>query len=331
MSRRRQRKEEKEELQKHKKALKKSYQKKFAGKKRIGTKKLTDTQKWGLIVGVTLIIIMIVGVQFFKPPSPLISYTEGDFIYANLDQNTQNISFKRIIAYHYLKPRNTKISCDIDDYFDQTFNYQFKTLPETISATTFSNYTHYEFIEEKSVISFATTMENGTELDMSSWVDLVGMTTNPSAIPSGVPTLVNFSLHLKTTVAVSYCNISLTFNKTLADTTLEYYNIENGSADEENLVFFVEDHNLEANSLITLDFTLNITTTASVSKLNLLESGESHLVLNDKLLKDFVGYSNFKEASINLAPYYPEGEPSIEKHKFLDVVINSPDFYIDIS
>jgi hypothetical protein len=212
--RRRRRREEEEDLQKQKKALKKSFQKQYSDKKQVGSKRLSDTQKWSLIVGVTIVIVVIIGIQVFRPPSPLIYYTEGDFIYATLDQDTQNISFNQIVSYHHLKPRNTVISCEIDDYFDPAFNYDLKTLPETISATVYTNYIHYSFTEEDSTVSFSTIMENGTELDMTSWVDLVKMTISPSSISSGVPTLVNFSLHIKPTLAVDRCNISLTFNKT---------------------------------------------------------------------------------------------------------------------
>ncbi len=330
--RRRRRREEEEERQKHKKALKKSFQKKYSDKKRVGSKRLSDTQKWSLIVGVTFVIIIIISIQFFRPPGPLIYYTEGDFIYATLDQDTQNISFNQIVAYHHLRPRNTVISCEIDDYFDPAFNYDLKTLPETIAATNYSDYIRYSFTEEDSSISFATTMENGTELDMGSWVNLVMMNISPSFISSGVPTLVSFSLRIKPTVAVDRCNISLTFNKTLGDTTLEFISVENGTADEDDLIFTVEEENLAADSLVTLDFTLQITTTTALSELNLLDTGEIHLVLNNKLLKDFTGYSNFKEATVNIAPFYLEDKvPSLEKVRFLDVVIDVPYYNIDIS
>jgi hypothetical protein len=98
------------------------------------------------------------------------------------------------------------------------------------------------------------------------------------------------------------------------------------------LIFIVEEENLAADSLVTLDFTLQITTTTALSELNLIEAAEIHLVLNNKLLKDFPGYTNFTEAVINLAPFYLENElPTLDKAKLLDVVIDVPYYNIDIS
>ena len=328
-SKKRSRKEE--DLQKKKKALKRAFQKEYSGKKRVGSKRLSDTQKY-LIVGVTaIVIIFVVAVQFMKPPIPYCYFTEGDFVYATLDQDAQNITFSYINAFYYLSPKNTYLSCDIVDYFDPAFNFDFITEPASIDATELSDHLLYRISNRTAAFSYYTRMENGTPLQMSTWVNLTEMVVTPSTIPKGITTIVNFKIDIVTCTAIDRCNISLQFNRDLENTTITFSSITNGTADESSLYFYTKQESLSANTHVVLDFNLSINTNLSLSAVNLLNIGEIHLVIDNKLLSAFAPYSKFKESTLTFAGFMYDTEPTVVKARFLDIVVEIPSYTISIS
>ena len=332
MSSRRQRKEEEEELQRKKKALKKSYQREHSGKKRVGSKKFSDTQKYVLAGGIAIVIIVIVAVQFIRPPPPYCYYTEGDYILATLDQDSETISFDRLVMFYRLSPQYTTLSCDIQDFFDSAYFSTDNILvePPEIDASINVDDIVYRFTEEASSLSFTTIMENGTPLLTSTWVDIVGINMSPSTITQGVTTVVNFKLEIIATTSVDHCNISLQFNKNLENTSIEFSSNTSGLVNEEELIFYTVQESLSANTHIYLDFDLSINTNLT-SEANLLENGEIHVVINNKLLGDFAPYSDFKVSYIDFSPFLYETEPTVEKTNFLNVVVDVPYYNITIS
>jgi hypothetical protein len=333
MASRRRRKEEEEELQRQKKALKKSFQKDFSGKKRVGSSRLSDTKKFIIMGSVAIVIILIVTIQFINPPKPVCYFTEVDFIYANLDQDAENITFNRILAWYYLKPVHTQLSCDVRDFFDTSFGYDIVVKPDSIedSIDDVVGDIVFRFNEESSAFSFSTFMENGTPLQISTWVNLSAIELTPSSISKGVPTVVNFKLDIVSSTAVDLCNISLAFNKNLENTTIEFSSISNGTADSDELTFYTSKEDIPANTHILLDFNLSITTSSTLSERNLLSNGEIHLVLENKLLSSFNPYTQFKESGVDFSAFLYKTEPSVEKTKLLDVVINVPFYNITIN
>ena len=186
--RRRLKKEEEEKLQQQKKALKKSYQKSYSGSKHVGSSRISDTKKYLLIAAVAGVIIIIVAVQFLVPPEPYCYFTEADFIHATLDQGTQSITFDRIVAWYHLRAKHTTINCDILDDYNDTYELELPPVSSHLSATEYGgDQILYQITDVSSVLSFATTMENGTdEPQMSTWVSLSTMETNPTDIERGV-------------------------------------------------------------------------------------------------------------------------------------------------
>ncbi|NVM53884.1 MAG: hypothetical protein HWN66_09295 [Candidatus Helarchaeota archaeon] len=326
--RRRLRKEEEEKLQLQKKSLKKSFQKSYSGSKRIGSKRLSDTKKYALIAAVAIVIIIILAVQFLVPPEPICYYTEADFVHATLDQGTQTISFDRIIAWYYLKAEHATVNCDIDDYYNDTYDLELPPASSHLTSSVAADQILYSVTEVTSVLLFETVMENSTvPLQMSTWVNLTIMNTTPSSISSGVETEVNFRLEIVTSVAVDHYNISLDFNQNLAQTTLTYVSIAHGTPNVGELLFYTRGGSLSADSSIILDFTLTVNSSLSGS-LNLLEEGEIHLVLDNQLLES--SYSDFKESEVTFT-YGMEQRPRLEKTKFLDIVVDIPYYNITSS
>ncbi len=322
---RRRRREEEEDLQRQKKALKKSYEKIHPEKKSVGTKRISDTTKFILIASVAIIVIIIVAVQF-RPPPPICYYTEGDFVHATLDQDTQQITFDHITAWYRLRPYHTSLSCDIIDYFDSTYSIIKPDL--LVEPYVDADSITYSFSEETSTISWETIMENGTALQMSTWVNLTTMQLSPSSIPKGVATIVNFKIEIVTCVAVDQCNISLRFNKNLVNTSIEFVSITNGTADSNNLIFSINKVNIPAASTVLLNFSLLINTTLQTSPLNLIQWGAIHLLMKNRLLGTFPAYSKFKESTLTFIEFDYQEYPELKKTNFLDIVIDIPYYKI---
>ena len=116
-ARRRLKKEDKEKIEQQKKALKKSFQKDYAGSKRVGSSRLSDTKKWTIILGSAAIIVVLLSLVFLTIPPPRCYYTEGDYVHATLDHHTQTLTFDHVLAWYRVRPRYTTISCNIVDYW----------------------------------------------------------------------------------------------------------------------------------------------------------------------------------------------------------------------
>ena len=328
-SRRRLKKEEKEELEKKKKALKKSFQKSHADSKRVGSSRISDTKKYGLIIGVAVAIVLIITFTFLGPPEPIYYYTEIDFVHATLDQDTQSITFDRIRAWYKVNPKYTTLSCTITDYFNDSYQIIEPSLP--IPPFVSSDEIYYEFNELDSAFSWETIMENGTSLEMSTWVELVKMNTIPSTIIRGNETTVKFYLELKNTFALDSYNISLRFYENPENTTVEHISTVHGSFDSGTFTFSTRGNALAADSSIILEFNLNITSANPLSELNFLASGEVNLVKNDQLLKDYSGASAFKESFVDFTPYLmDEEEPRPIKSTALNVQVSIPYYNVTL-
>ncbi len=328
-NRRRLKKEEKDELDKQKKSLKKSFQKAHSGSKRVGSKRISDTKKYSLIIGVVVIIVIIISIQFFGPPKPHYYYTEIDFVDATLDQDTQSITFNRIRAWYRLHPKYTTLNCAITDYFNTSFKIKEPDL--IIPPSTVDNKIFYDFSDLASPVSWETIMENYS-IPMSTWVDIIKMNTTPSSIPRVNETTVNFHLELKTNVALDSYNISLKFYQNLENTTLEAVNMIHGSHDPISFTFITQGNSLAAGSSIILKFDLNITTTNPLSELNFLAAGKVNLVKRNTLLKDYPVTSEFKESTISFVPYLvDEDEPRAYKSTLLNIVVTVPYYNITLT
>ncbi|MFX1296697.1 MAG: hypothetical protein ACFFD2_17800 [Promethearchaeota archaeon] len=326
---RRRRKEEEEELQKRKKALKKAYQKDFSSKKRVGSKGISEIHKYILVGSIAIIVIVIVAFQFIKPPPAYCYYTEGDFIYATLDQDSENIAFNHIVAWYQVTPKNVKISCDIQDYYDFSFDF---ILPNYPSNRFILDGIEFQLIEESSTSIWTVFLENGTPLQMSSWVNLTDIYLTPPSIDKNSPTIVNFRLDIITCIPVDLCNISLEFNKNLENTSIEFSSITEGTADSEMLSFFTQKENIPANTHVVLDFNLAINTNFTLSELNLLKKGKINLEMNDKLIVSFIPDSNFKESQLSFSESaYENNKPTLIQSKFLNIIIEVPYYNITIN
>ena len=326
MSPRRRRKEEEEEIKKQRKALKKSFKQTHESTRKIGSRKLSDTQKYLLIGSVVGILCVIVAVQFLPPPIPYCYYTEADFVHATLDQDTQTISFNRIIAWYRARPINTYLSCNIMDFFNESFDVRVN--PSTIDSSITSNDILYRFTDESSTLMWETFMENGTPLAMSTWVNITTISITPSSVQKGITKEVNFKLDIVMCVAVDRCNISLELNKNLVNTSIVFLSIKNGTVNVAELIFFTTKTSLSANKHVILDFNLSINTNQTVSSLNLLKKGTIHLVMNNKLIDSYLSSLNFKESNIDFSGFLYERVPKVVKTNFLDIVINIPYYKI---
>ncbi|HUX98631.1 MAG TPA: hypothetical protein VMV49_03700 [Candidatus Deferrimicrobium sp.] len=327
--RRRLRREEQDELEKKKKALKKSYQKSYTGIKRVGSKRFSDTQKILIVGAATIAIIAILSITFLIPPTPYCYYTEGDFVYASLDYDTKTITFDHIDAWYRLQPRSTTLSCDIVDYFNTSYDIK---EPSNVESDPFEpGKIKYSINELKSVKSWILLLENGTPLDMATWVTLNTMTTTPSSIPKGVITSVKFKLDLVTKVAINSYNVSLQLNTNLVNTTIQFQSITNGSYTLSPLKFYTSGDALPASSHILLDFNLTIYTNLTSPKINLLETGELNLVMMNTVLGSYTTGSAFKESTIHFTGIGLNKEPELVKTKFLNVVVDIPNFNIGLT
>lgn len=328
-TRRRLRKEDQEERQRRKKELRKSYEKIRPDSKKVGTKRLSDTQKYLIVGSAAIIIIIIVAVQFLIPPTPTCFYTESDYVFASLDQTSQKVTFKNITARYLIRPENTKINCDITDYFNSSYTINPPALP---IHTSYGNSITYSLIDVVSPLSWACPM-NGTALPMSDWINNTVMTVVPASVKKGSPTSIHFQLSITTQIHLDQCNISLKFIQNTANTSLSYVSIINGTNYFPiNRTFFTQKTNVTAKSTLLLDFTLSITTNLPpLSKLNLLESGTINLVKNDCLLQSYPGASAFQESQIFFKGLGLGGEPTLKKTKFLDVVVNIPCYNVTVT
>jgi len=332
-SRRHLRKEEEEELKRQKKELKKSYEKTRPTSKKLGAKQFSDTQKYMLVGSIALVIIIIVAVQFLIPPAKICYFSEGDYVYATLDQDSQKINFNRIIAYYSILPEHTTVDCDIVDYYNAT--YSLKPPAQPISSYPSSSSIKYQLAEVVSQLTWACLMENGTKLQMSPWINKTTMTTNPLGVNRYTPTNVFFQLEIKTQVQVDRYNASLKFNLNIPNTKITFWSITNGTANAtsfaQNGIIFTQGVNLSAKSIILLDFILQINTSRPLGELNLLQSGSVYLVKNDKLLENFAGASAFKESEIDFTGFGLGQEPTLVKTKFLNIVVNIPYYNITVT
>jgi len=329
-TRRRLRKEDQEEIQHRKKELRKSYEKSNSGKKKGSAKRLSDTQKYLIVGSVAVIIIIIVAVQFLTPPTPTCYYTEGDFVYASLDQDSQTISFNHIVAFYLVRPAYTTINCDITDFFNSTYQL---TKPAQPTSDSDAGSITYHLTEVKLPLIWSSAMKNGVPLQMSSWINEVHMTLTPSSIPkTGETKNVNFLLAITTQVPVDRYNLTLKFNKNIPSTTLKFINIKNGiSFFPINGTIFTQGLNLTAKSTILLNFNLSVSTTQSLSELNLLETGVLNLFKQDQLLQSYAGASAFKESEINFKGFGLGQEPNLQKSKFTNIVVNIPYYNITLT
>ncbi|MHA1265680.1 MAG: hypothetical protein ACTSRS_10660 [Candidatus Helarchaeota archaeon] len=331
-SRKKIRRKKQDELIKKKKILKKAFQKQYGGSKRIGSGRISDTQKYILIVAAAFTIILLVSLQFMFPPKPYCYFTEGDIIYATIDQNTQTISFDKIVAWYNLRARNTILTCDITDYYNGTYKI---SLPSTttylVASTLPSDQLLYQINNVDSTLTFKSIMENGTPLYMPTWVELKAFKTTPTAIPRGIRTNVTFDIELQVNTLVDSCNISLSFYKTLNNTTIDYSQIHNGLYDSDSFTFSISKQSLPANSNLNLSFDLSINTTNPSTELNLLKTGTAHAIIQGKLLKDFPGGTLFKEAVLDFSPFGEGEAPILVATTFLDIFLTIPYFNLTLS
>jgi hypothetical protein len=330
-TRRRLRKEDQEELKRRKKELRKSYEKTRPDSKKVGSKRISDTQKYLLVGSAAIIIIVIISIQFLIPPVPICYYTESDFVYATLDQDSQKVSFNRIIAHYLIRPDHTEVNGNIYDYFNSSYKIAPPDQPAH-SSPPYVNSITYTLANVKVPLIWACRMENGTALQMSTWINKTVMTLTPSSIPKNVLRNVNFRLAITTQISVDRYNISLKFNKNLPNTSINFVSIKNGTSFfNQNGTIFTQGVNLAARSTILLDFNLSIITAPSFSELNFLEYGNFYLVKKGELLQSYAGASAFRESEIFFTGFGLSDEPTLKKTKFLDIVGIIPYFNITLT
>ncbi len=329
-ARRRLKKEEKEELDQKKKALKKSFKKDFAGSKRVGSSRISDTRKWILIATAIGVIAVLISVVFLVTPPPYCYYTEVDYVYSTLDQDTQNLTFDYILAWYKVRPRYATVSCNIVDYYNTSYDVELPPNSSLLVPGTYPPDEIWYLINEiTETLTFESKLENGTALSMATWINSTTIETSPTSITRNVRTEVNFKIELETLVALDSYNISLKIDRTQVNTTIEHKNTTSGS--HSSGTYYIKGTSLPADSLITLEFNLYINTTLPWAELNLLESGEAHLVMEDQLLKDFSGASDFKKSTFDFNEMISGEDPTLVRSEFLDVVIDVPYFNITLS
>ncbi|MDD1778841.1 MAG: hypothetical protein LUQ65_11820 [Candidatus Helarchaeota archaeon] len=328
-SRRHLRKEEEEELKRQKKELKKSYEKTRPTSKKVGAKRVSDTQKYVLVGSVAIVIILIVAIQFLIPPPKICNFSEQDFVYATLDQDTQKINFNRIIAYYSVRPEHTTIDCDITDYFNATYSLA-PQIPPPHSGPYASSIV-YQLGDVVSQLTWACVMENGTKLQMTPWINKTVMTTNPLGVNRFTPTNVNFRLAITTQVQVDRYNASLKFNLNIPNTKITFWSITDGTNFfSQNGTIFTQGVNLSAKSTILLNFILQVNSSQPLGELNLLQSGSVYLVKNNQLLESYTGASAFKESEIDFTGFGLGQEPTLKKSKSLNIVVNIPYYNVTV-
>ena len=329
-SRRHLRKEEEEELKRKKKELKQSYEKARPGSKKVGSKRVSDTQKYVLVGSVAIVIILIVAVQFLIPPKPICYFTERDYVYATLDQDKQQVDFSRIVAHYTIVPEHASIDCDITDYFNSSYNL---ALPSTPVSTNTSSTILYQLADVSSTLIWATTMvpRTGATLQMSPWINKTTMLTPSTYRTQSLS--ISFRIAIITQIQVDRFNASLQFIPNNPSTTLVFNNCNsnNTSFFTQNRTIFTQGLNLSAKSTILLSFVLEVYTTSSLAELNLLQSGSIYLVKNNQLLEPFAGASAFKESVIDFTGFGLGQEPTLKKTKTLTIAVNIPYYNISIS
>ena len=146
---------------------------------------------------------------------------------------------------------------------------------------------------------------------------------------------VSFQIAIITQIQVDRYNASLKFNLNIPNTTLTFNNCisnctANATSFAQNGIISTQGVNLSAKSTIVLGFNLQVYSSRPLGELNLLQSGSIYLVKNNQLLESFAGASAFKESEIHFTGFGLGQQPTLEKTKSLNIVVNIPCYNITL-
>ncbi|TFF89075.1 MAG: hypothetical protein EU549_01835 [Promethearchaeota archaeon] len=318
-----------EDLEKKKKALKKSYRK----LKKKDRSKSPGGVPWTkiLIVSVIIVVVLIAVaiVSWINRPKPSVTITQRDTIYAQFDGNEVNIS--RLNAYFHFAPKVNDIKPVITDFF-----------PNEYTPTTSTEISHSilsDSIEFRPEIARYDEKDwdydlNMTDRTIDTFIDIPSFEINPISIQNNTPTIINVSASVKAAVNLDNCKIRLGFkNNVIIDNNSaqitpfsdNYQNIDSG------FYYELTTESLNIDQEMTLNFQLNVTlnSTGSFDILNATELNENRIMefsIDNKLIHNYFD-SGFMEANVDFTGFDEPPETTINKMLGINIEFNNLTLY----